>query len=257
MPHPPAVGGVFLVDELEPGWVDHKLGGHQELQGYGTNGYLWFMSNDNATGMDEVNLVATGIDAQRLYPRLSVDRQHAIYRRDLGRHMMRMEAAPVDAEAQKVLVPMLEDLCVQFVQDREKGFEWVTEGARSGEEIWDDVALIQQAFRNLKENLGEDISLNVLENGLIRVVSGGKYEASFLLLSNLWLQLEVDYGAEMYAAVPSANLLLVGRADDRRAILELQDMIRGVFFEADTESLLSKAVYQRVDGQWQVVATAF
>lgn len=221
------------------------------------------MSNDtpaefgeaNANGTDEVTVTAPGIDAQRLYPRLSVDRQHMIYRRDLGRHMMRSQ--PASADAQAVTVPMLEDLSVQFVLDREKGFDWVTEAARNGDEVWDDVALIQQAFRNLKQNLGEDISLNVLENGLIRVVSGGKYEASFLLLSNLWLQLEADYGTEMYAAVPSPNLLLVGRADDRRAILELQDMIRGVFSEANTELLLSKAVYQRVDGQWQVVATAF
>ncbi|MBL0015033.1 MAG: hypothetical protein IPP17_01025 [Bacteroidetes bacterium] len=197
------------------------------------------------------------IDPQLLFPRLIADRAHAIYQRDLGRHMRLSTSQVVDLSSKIVTVPMLEDLAVQFVQDRERGFDFVRENDRQGDEVWDDMALIQQGFRNLKDRMGEDLQLILLDNGLSRIASGGKYEASFLLLSNLWLTLEAEFGTEMYAAIPCHNLLLVGKENDRNAILELQNAVRGVFFEEDHDSLLSKAIYKRLDGEWRIIATAF
>lgn len=156
-----------------------------------------------------------------------------------------------------ILIPMLEDLSVLFVQHLEGGFDILLEEDRQELEEWTDVALIQQAFRNLKEQLGEGLELATLENGLTRVVAGGNLEASFLLLSNLWMQLEADYGEHMYAAIPCHNLLVIGKQSDRNAILNLQAIIRDIFFEADRETLLSKAVYQRFEGEWNIIATAF
>ncbi len=197
------------------------------------------------------------IDPQLLFPRLAADRKHAIYQRDLGRHMQVPVSSETEADSNIVTMPMLEDLAVQFVQDREVGFDFVREGDRQGDEVWDDLALIQQSFRNLKDKIGEDLQLILLDNGLSRVASGGKYEASFLLLSNLWLNLEPEFGAEMYAAVPCHNLLLVGKENDRNAILALQNVVRGVFFEESQASLLSKAIYRRFEGEWRIIATAF
>jgi hypothetical protein len=176
--------------------------------------------------------------------------------------MHRSTDLPEHGSDPQISIPMLEDISVQFVQNSEDGFEWVTETQRQHAEtdqpiLWTDMELIQQAFRNLKDHLGENLQLSTLENGLVRIVSGGKYEASFLLLGNLWLQLEEEYGANLYAAVPSHNLLLIGKQGDPTAILELQETIRSVFFEADREALLSKAVYQRLEGEWKIVATAF
>lgn len=193
------------------------------------------------------------IDPARLYPRLKVDHGHSIYQRDLGRHMFLREPAA----GFPVTIPMLEDVMVQFALDNEAGFDLVQESDRAGQEEWGDMGLIQQSFRNLRDNLGESMDLLTLENGLLRLVSGGKYEASFLLLSNLWLNLESEHGAEMFAAVPSYNALLIGKADDRDAIMKLQEMVRGVFFESDRDTLLSKAIYRRYEGEWKIVATAF
>ncbi|MBL0017050.1 MAG: hypothetical protein IPP17_11615 [Bacteroidetes bacterium] len=120
------------------------------------------------------------IDSQLLFPRLAADRKHAIYQRDLGRHMQVPVSSETEADSNIVTMPMLEDLAVQFVQDREVGFDFVREGDRQGDEVWDDLALIQQSFRNLKDKIGEDLQLILLDNGLSRVASGGKYEASFL-----------------------------------------------------------------------------
>lgn len=197
------------------------------------------------------------IDKESLFPRLKADRTHAIYRHDLGGHMFKHSAAAPDSHDEPVTVAMLEDLQVQFVHDADQGFTLVQKAETEGAEIWDDMALIQQSFRNMKDKLGEELELSILENGLTRVLAGSKYEASFLLLGNLWVTLEEDYGANMYAAVPSHNLLLVGKQGDHRAILELQNAIRGVFFEADRDQLLSKAIYQRLEGEWKIVATAF
>lgn len=193
------------------------------------------------------------IDPVRLYPRLKVDHGHAIYHRDLGRHMFLRQPM----EGFPVTISMLEDVMVQFALDNEDGFDLVQESDRAGQEEWGDMGLIQQSFRNLRDNLGENMDLLTLENGLLRLVSGGKYEASFLLLSNLWLNLEAEHGHEMYAAIPSHNALLIGKADDREAIMKLQEMVRGVFFESDRDTLLSKAIYRRYEGEWKIVATAF
>lgn len=193
------------------------------------------------------------MDPVRLFPRLKVDHAHPIYHRDLGRHMFLREPNA----GFPVTIPMLEDVMVQFAVDNEAGFELVQESDRAGQEEWGDMGLIQQSFRNLRDQLGESMDLLTLENGLLRVVAGGKYEASFLLLSNLWLKLEAEHGAEMFAAVPSHNALLIGKADDRDAIMNLQEMVRGVFFESDRDTLLSKAIYRRYEGEWKIVATAF
>jgi hypothetical protein len=219
---------------------------------------------------------STTILPATLYPRLVSDRTHPIYSHDLGRHMVRKVAWEMDEVDRPVTIPMLEDIHVQFVQDREAGFDLVLERDRQGAEVkdngstgegkaqtdnapatWTDMDLIQQSFRNLKENLGENMDLLTLENGLVRIVSGTKYEASFLLLGNLWMQLENEYGAQLYAAIPSHNALFIARQDNRRAILEMQTLIRNIFFEAAPEALLSKAVYQRFDGEWKIIATAF
>ncbi|MFM2375332.1 MAG: hypothetical protein RLZZ165_429 [Bacteroidota bacterium] len=197
------------------------------------------------------------IHSDTLFPRLKADRSHEIYHLDMGRHMFARLSDDNPTAISMVSVPMLEDLEVQFAHDQSEGHALVSRADLLEEEGWDEMAMIQHAFRNLKEKLGEDLKLSTLENDLIRLFAGGKYDASFLLLSNLWLKLEEDYGANLYAATPSQNLLLIGRQDDRRAILQLQRMIRGVFFDADRDSLLSKAVYQRFDGQWVIVATAF
>jgi hypothetical protein len=199
---------------------------------------------------------STTILPATLYPRLVSDRTHSIYSHDLGRHMVRQDTLLPDEAGRPVTLPMLEDIHVQFVQDREQGFDWVLERDRDPE-TWTDMDLIQQSFRNLKENLGENMDLITLENGLVRIVSGTKYEASFLLLGNLWMQLEAEYGAQLYAAVPSHNALFIAQQDNRRAILEMQTVIRNIFFEAAPESLLSKAIYQRFEGEWKIVATAF
>lgn len=193
------------------------------------------------------------IDPISLFPRLKVDRAHSIYAKDLGRHMFLRQPD----SGFPVTIPMLEDVMVQFAVDNEQGFDLVQESDRAGQEEWGDMGLIQQSFRNLRDNLGENMDLLTLENGLLRLVSGGKYEASFLLLSNLWLNLEAEHGHEMYAAIPSHNALLIGKADDREAIMKLQEMVRGVFFESDRDTLLSKAIYRRYEGEWKIVATAF
>ncbi len=194
------------------------------------------------------------IQDELLFPRLVADRSHAIYQRDLGRHMQGASGA---ASLPLVQLNMMEDIALNFVLDGEAAFHLLRETDRVDDPKWTDIALISKAFLNLRDQHGEFIKLQQLENGLFRINSPGKYDASFLLLGNLWTRLEDQLGTNFFAAVPSHDILLVARQDDRLGILHLQELVRETFYEAPAPLLLSKAIYQRWDEQWQITATAF
>ena len=192
-----------------------------------------------------------------LFPRLVADRSHAIYRKDLGRHMYQEAEAPSDASLAPIKIHMVEDIALNFVLDEGREYTYIRECDREGLADWDNMALISTSFINLRDQHGDKVTLQQLEAGGFRISSPGRHDAAFLLLSNLWMTMVEQLGENMYAAVPSHDVLLVAPENDRSGILTLQGLVRDTFFEAPTKSLLSKAIYQRVDGVWQIVATAF
>jgi uncharacterized protein YtpQ (UPF0354 family) len=197
------------------------------------------------------------IKEEFLFPRLVADRSHPIYVKDLGRHMYSHAPAPASPDEQRITIHMMEDIGLNFVLDEGDAYIYLRECDREGFLTWDNMALISKAFLNLRDQHGEKVSLQQLETGGFRISSPGRHDAAFLLLGNLWVTMEEQLGVNMYAAVPSHDVLLVAPQDDRYAILTLQRLVRDTFFEAPTKSLLSKAIYQRWDGEWKVVATAF
>jgi hypothetical protein len=193
-----------------------------------------------------------------LFPRLVADRSHRIYQQDLGRHMFRAPSEPDESAAPRIRIHMMEDIGLHFVQDPGEGeFTYLRELDRDGKAAWDDYALISKAFINLRDLHGDAVKLQQLQGGGQRISSPGRHDASFLLLGNLWHKLEEELGANMYAAAPGHNMLFVAPQDDRSAILTLQGLVRAAFFEAPHGAQLSKAIYQRWDGEWKIVATGF
>lgn len=197
------------------------------------------------------------IVAERLFPRLIADRTHAIYRQDLGRHMQSPPTTDDAIAYPLVQIHMVEDIGLQFVVEDGMNQRFVREVDREDLPAWTDMALISQAFLNLRDQHGDEIKIQQLQDGAFRITSPGQHDASFLLLGNLWTKMEEQLGVNMYAAVPSQGLLFAAPQDDRKAILRLQTMVRNTFFEVSGTALLSKAIYQRWDGEWKVVATAF
>lgn len=192
-----------------------------------------------------------------LFPRLSADRSHSIYAKDLGRHMYNHLPAALTVDEAYVTIHMMEDIMLGFVLDEGGELTHIRECDRAGLPQWDNMGLITQAFLNLRDQPGDKVTLQQLEGGGFRISSPGRHDAAFLLLGNLWVTMVEQLGENMYAAVPSQDVLLVAPQDDRYAILTLQGLVRDTFFEAPTNALLSKAIYQRWDGEWKVVATAF
>jgi hypothetical protein len=197
---------------------------------------------------------AKSIVPAQLYPRLKADRSHPIYQSDLGRHMV-VPARDLEAGHQlRVQIPMLEDIQLNFVLETENDLQYVFGADCQG---WDNMALITQAFKNLRDIQGELVEVLPMEGGGFQVTAKGQHDTAFLLLSNLWLKLEDKIGPHCYAAAPTHNHLFVALQDDRTAILSLQNLVRKHFFAAAHEDLLSKAIYQRWEGEWRICATAF
>lgn len=193
------------------------------------------------------------IVSEKLFPRLVADRGHAIYQRDMGRHMR----APQTPVRQPITIPMVADIALQFVVMEGEEWEFVMEDDRGAAGEWDDMALITAAFSNLRDQSTESLLLKVVSEGGYRIRTRGAHEASFLLLGNLWPTLVDHLGENCYAAVPTPDTLFVAPAGELASILALQELVRATFYEAPAADLLSKAIYQRWDGEWKLVATAF
>jgi hypothetical protein len=191
-----------------------------------------------------------------LFPRLTAERTHPIYQRDLGRHMYRTQHQ--DDEISPIIqIHMVEDISLQFVVEKGMDMQFLREIDREDLPAWDDMALIARAFLNLRDLHGDAIQLQQLEGGAFRVSSPGQHDASFLLLGNFWATMVEQLGENMYAAAPSHHLLFVAPQNDLKGILRLQTLVRDTFVDLPTDRLLSKAIYQRWDGEWKIVATAF
>ncbi|MCZ7608202.1 MAG: DUF1444 family protein [Planctomycetota bacterium] len=78
---------------------------------------------------------------------------------------------------------------------------------------------------------------------------GGAYEASILLLDDVWEQIEPQYVGPLLACVPARDMMLFGDASDEKAL----DMIRQIADEVEQGGsyLISRTILVRRDGRWE------
>lgn len=198
------------------------------------------------------------IDSTQLFPLVKIDYSHVIYEGDTGFHIQQANLENLAIKAQgRISVPMFEDVTLTFALPEKDRFRLLLEKDRLGLVEWTDMQLIHHSFRNLLQQFGEKIEILGSEDAAMRIKVGNDMEASFLLLGNLWQNLAQSYGENLYAAIPRQDLLLIAAADNRSGILQLQKAVKAIFQTPDAGPFLSKAIYQRWDGEWKIIASAF
>jgi uncharacterized protein YtpQ (UPF0354 family) len=121
-------------------------------------------------------------------------------------------------------------LTIFYAEDRERGIAYLTadELARAGLKRAELRAL---AVRNLKGLL----SAIELEggNGLYMITAGGDYEASLILVDDLWTgeSIAPKVKGEVVIAVPARDLVLVTGSQDPAGLQKLRDLARKVMKE--------------------------
>jgi hypothetical protein len=196
------------------------------------------------------------LSPDQIFPRLKIDRSHALNAPDQGRQMSEKPIVPGLPDS-LLHLHMIEDIGLTFIARTEEGYRFVREFDREDQPERDDQWFAYHAFRNLMQEIGSTAILELRENGIYQVVAGGLHEASLLLLANFWVELLPEYGENLYAAIPAHNELYIASSYGYLGILNLQKIIRNVFQDEEYLEPLSKCIYQRINGEWKIVATAF
>jgi hypothetical protein len=149
-------------------------------------------------------------------------------------------------EQSPVSQPLAADMIVMYAIDRPGHLEYISNhvAAASG---FTTEGLHNKAIKNLPARLG-NVQLHDCGGGVYGLSAGGNFEASLLLLGDLWLQLTEYLPGEPLAAVPSRDLLFVigserPNADElisRQARIEL----------AEKRYAISQSVLMRREGKW-------
>jgi len=109
--------------------------------------------------------------------------------------------------------------------------------------------LHRQAVANLAA-LAEG-NVTVEEVGPVWTLSlEGNFEASLLLIDDLWTRGLREYAEDPVVAIPSRDVLAFCDADSVAGLAELHAVVKRVWPSGD--HLLSENLYQRVDGKWRV-----
>lgn len=151
-----------------------------------------------------------------------------------------------DDQALHVTEPFAADLQILYSIDTELSIRPLRE---------DSLPVIGIGRKNLRETALDNLKriLPPIETQQTDVggmlVCGGTYEASLLLLDDLWAQIEEHYSGALLGCVPARDMMLFGNSDDPRALEMIYDICDQV--EANGGYLISRTVLIRKDAVWQ------
>lgn len=151
--------------------------------------------------------------------------------------------APADSP---VVRPLAADVVVMYAIDRPNRLEYITH--KAFELMGMDLdALHQLAVRNLPRCL-DRIELHDCGDGVIGISAGGTFEASLLLLDELWPRLAPHLPGQPLAAIPSRDLIFIIGSAQPRAYELIAARARTPL--ADRHHALSTAVFIRQGNSW-------
>jgi len=147
-----------------------------------------------------------------------------------------------------VMRQFLPGLLTTYVIDAGDTFAYV-QGRDLRRAVVSEEELHRQAVVNLAA-LAEH-QLTIRENGTVSALFlDGNFEASLLLLDDLWTNRLRDYARDPIVAVPARDILAFSDVESAAGVAELRAVVKRVWSSCD--HLLSENLYRRVDGRWRV-----
>jgi uncharacterized protein YtpQ (UPF0354 family) len=166
------------------------------------------------------------------------------------------KAASVDLQAAGQ--PLLHDvghglLCVYLI-DADEHWRYVQQGELAALKAHDakvDVrGLHEFALINLARLASEKLRLMPLANSQ-GLLLDGQFEASLLLLDDLWDESLASYAPNGFvAAAPTRDVLAFCDSKSEQGILELRELAQRTY--SSGQHRLSPALLERINGQWQI-----
>lgn len=147
-----------------------------------------------------------------------------------------------------VMRPFADGLCICYVVDDGESYQYVQQRHLVQDGISED-ELYRTGIRNLTE-LANNRDVRVQPyHGIHAVLMGGDFEASLLLLDQLWEHGFRQFVSGDYAiAIPARDILAFCDSDSAQGISELQQVIARCSSGGD--HLISDKIYVRRDGSF-------
>jgi uncharacterized protein YtpQ (UPF0354 family) len=142
-----------------------------------------------------------------------------------------------------------EDLCICYMVDCGKHYEYVQESHLTAEQI-DRDELHRIGLQNLKLVVARrDARVQPYKN-IFAFLMGGDFEASVILMDELWdREFRQFVKGDYAAAIPARDILSFCDSNSAEGISELQELIERM--QPVGDHLLTKSIYVRRNGDWK------
>lgn len=143
--------------------------------------------------------------------------------------------------------PYNSELAIFYAEDSPKNIRYLTEEAFAELHL-DRATLREQAIGNLMDLInGYEVMGG---DGLYMITAGGDYEASLLLVDQIWDAEAMPVDGEYVVAIPARDLLIVTGSGNTEAIERLRDMANES--AASFSYSLTPVLFIRKDGAFEV-----
>jgi uncharacterized protein YtpQ (UPF0354 family) len=134
------------------------------------------------------------------------------------------------------------ELVIVYAEDTEKNLHYLS--AKDMEKLpikRDELRAL--AVKNLRAMLGDSVQIRG-GNGKYMLIAGGTFEASLLLLDNLWDEKTFEVDGDIVVTVPARDVLLITGSKDKDAITTLRKHAAQVATEAPYRLTVDLFVYR-------------
>lgn len=141
--------------------------------------------------------------------------------------------------------PLVSGLVVLFAEDSPSNIRYVDRGSLEKTEV--DLATIREkSIENLLRKLPE-IEIQG-SDGLYMVVADGNYDASLLLVDEIWSSTNFQVDGEIVVSIPARDTLLVSGTKNVKQLAQLIKLSKEIYSESPY--YISSNIYVRRDSQW-------
>ena len=143
-------------------------------------------------------------------------------------------------------LPFSDELGIFFYYDKGENFA-VAQTKHIEALAWTDEKLLRTGIKNLDE-INKTIEISKI-NGIYHISGAENFEASLLLISELWEMILSDYCQNGFiATIPSRDVLAVCDKNDKFALNKLIAIVEKVWPLGN--HLLTKRLFERKDNKW-------
>jgi uncharacterized protein YtpQ (UPF0354 family) len=155
----------------------------------------------------------------------------------------------VPPEDEPVVTLYNDDLCVCYLVDAGESYEYVQERHLQQDGV-DQDELHRIGLRNLRALVSQREARVQAYQGVFAFLMRGDFEASVILLNDLWDgEFREFVTGEYAAAIPARDVLAFCDSGSAEGIAELQRIIERL--QATGDHLLTQSIYVRRDSRWR------